>query len=218
MGTTEARRAAAVVAAAICYAMSALVSLRRRWGVSSVAIALCAAAAGCSSKNEIVATQRSTTLQGPDGSIYLPPPIVPCEPGSYSGLLFSIPGDGGIKIQYSGSLSFSITQSMSGEFKVTDDTAQLAGMGMDGTSFAAEIANGRCMDGVVHADLTMGKYTYFTNLEKTATSTFDFDGSISGHYDATYAAFVGDWTTALHLGGNYGDLVVAGKWQAYRTR
>jgi hypothetical protein len=181
------------------------------------AIALCTTAAGCASKDEIVATQRSTTLQGPDGSIYLPSGAPPCEPGSYSGVLFAIPGDGGIKIQYSGRLNFDITQSRSGEFLVTDNTSQLMGMGDDGTKFEAEIMNGSCRDGLVEAVLQNGTYTYFTNLEKTATGTFNFDGTIKGHYDNDFAAFVGNWTTALHIGGNYGDLIVAGKWSASRT-
>lgn len=174
-------------------------------------------APACASKNDIVATQKSTTLEGPDGSIYLPNGTPPCEPGSYLGVLFAIPGDGGIKIQYSGRLNFNITQSRSGEFLVTDDTAALSGMGDDGTMFSAEIVNGSCRDGVVDAVLQNGTYTYFTNLEKTATGMFDFDGTISGHYDPMYAAFNGDWSTALHIGGNYGDLIVAGKWQASRT-
>ena len=183
-----------------------------------VAVALSVLAAGCANKDEIVATQRSTTLQGPDGGIYAPTSSPPCQPGSYAGVLFAVPGDGGIKIQYSGRLNFTLTQSRSGEFLVTDDTAQLSGMGDDGTSFAADILNGSCREGVVHADLKNGTYTYFTNLEKTATAEFTFDGTIDGSYVSEYAGFIGDWKTALHLGGNYGDLVVQGTWSASLTR
>jgi hypothetical protein len=186
------------------------------WGLFA-ALALSATLLGCSSKNDIVATQHSTTLQGPDGSIHLPNTIVPCEPGIYSGVLFTVPGDGGVKIQYSGRIQFSITQSRSGEFLVTDNTAQLDGTGDDGTMFQAEIVNGECRDGIVQAVLQNGKYTYFTNLDKTMTGTFDFDGTIKGAYENEYTAFVGNWSTALHIGGNYGDLIVAGKWSASRT-
>lgn len=175
-------------------------------------------ASACSSKNDIVATQRSTTLHGPDGSIFLPDPTHPCEPGDYSGSLFTVPGDAGIKIQYSGRIKFSITQSPHGEFQVTDNTAQLAGTGDDGTTmFQAEIVNGECKDGVVQATLQHGKYTYFTNVDKTMTGTFDFQGTINGAYESAYTAFVGKWTTVLQIGGNYGDLTLAGSWSAART-
>jgi hypothetical protein len=183
-----------------------------------VAIALCAVTAGCSNKNDVVATQRLDAVHGPDGSLYVSNQAPPCEPGSYSGTLFAMPGDGGIKIQYSGRLNFAITQSRSGEFQVTNDTAQLSGMGDDGTTFQAEIFNGQCKQGVVEAILKDGKYTYFTNLEKTATAEFTFDGTIRGRYESEYSGFIGKWTTALHLGGNYGDLIVAGTWSASRAR
>jgi hypothetical protein len=182
-----------------------------------VAIALCAVTAGCSRKVDVVATQRLDAVHGPDGSLSVSKQAPPCEPGSYSGTLFATPGDGGIKIQYSGRLNFAITQSRNGEFQVTDDTAQLSGTGDDGTSFQAEIVNGTCKEGVVDAILQNGKYTYFSNLEKTATAQFAFDGTIRGSYESEYSGFIGEWTTALHLGGNYGDLIVAGTWSASRT-
>lgn len=193
-----------------------------------LASALGVLASGCANEDDVVATQRSDGLSS-DGGLVEPPPRPPeCQAGQYKGALNAAQGalsasDAGIKISYSGSIDFAITESLSGEFKLNDDTAALSGMGNDGSSFNAEIHGGECDEGQVQATLENGTYTFYTDAAKTQTMTYDFRGSITGLYtlqvnkvaNADLSGFVGTWNTVLKT--PYGDLVVSGTWSATRT-
>ena len=182
---------------------------------------LCVTTVGCANGDDVVATQSSSASRVPDGGFLSPESSPPCQPGDYAGTLFATPGDGGPQIQYSGRINFTITESLSGEFEVIDDTSHLSGTGDDGSSFQAEIVSTYCKAGVVETTLQNGEYTFHTSLDKSASLTIPFDGTIKGRYEADYFAdyygFIGKWTVALHIGAGYGDLVVTGTWSAART-
>ncbi|HEX4339607.1 MAG TPA: hypothetical protein VH062_27055 [Polyangiaceae bacterium] len=188
-----------------------------RWRSSSgraVAALGFVAVIGCSSRDEIVAKSAPVKSGIPDGGITSPPSTAPCEPGSYSGSIFTTPRDGGISVQYSGKISFNLTESLSGEFVVLDDKAKLAGTGMDGSTFDAEIVGGsRCTEGSFTTELQNGTYTLY-NADKSSSTSIPFDGMIRGSYVAEYLSFIGSWSANLHIGGMYPDIIVGGNWSA----
>jgi len=169
--------------------------------------------AGCSNRKDVVATSTSNPDSLPDGTFATPQMTpAPCQEGNYSGSFFTTKRDGGPSFQYSGSITFTLTKSLSGEFKVLDDTAKLQGMGTDGSKFVADIVSGTCREGTFQTELENGMFT------PTTGSMFTFDGHIEGAYatpklsDAAIGAFAGFWTTNLHLLN--GDVVVGGNWSA----
>jgi hypothetical protein len=179
--------------------------------VSSVALCI----AGCSTDTEVVARSTSSTATPTDGSLVLPPDSARCEPGSYTGSISTTPRDGGVPIQYSGTITFSLTESMSKEFVVLDDKSVLEGKGVDNSTFIADIVGGsECKEGTFDTTLTNGKYTLYTSADMSTFTMIDFDGTITGTYVAKYMGFIGEWSTTLHIGGSYPDIIVGGKWFA----
>jgi len=183
-------------------------------------------ASGCANKDDIVATQSSVGI-GSEGGLRSSPRPPQCQAGVYKGGLSAThsalsPGDAGLDINYMGTIAFVITESLSGEFTVPDDTAQLSGNG-DASSFQATIHGGRCDEGQVQATLENGSYTFFTDAAKTMSTTYTFQGSITGSYGETgdrdaqddLSGFFGRWNTALQT--PYGRLIVVGEWSAART-
>ena len=180
----------------------------------ALAIACVAALPACSSHDDVVATSQGVNGP-PDGSITQPPTSRYCQAGNYSGIFFTVPGDGGLNVQYTGRINFALTETRSGEFLTIDAKAQLAGKGDDGSTFQAEIVGGSCREGEVDTSLQNGDYTVFLDAAKTMPFTVAFDGSIVGNYDGKYMDFSGEWRANLHFPA--GDLLVGGKWVASNT-
>ena len=165
---------------------------------------------GCSTKVEIVASAKS------DGGLRSGVSHAPCQPGEYSGKMYTT-GDGGLG--YSGDIGFQLTQSLSGEIRVVDNMSTLQGMGTGGSSFEASIVGGSlCAEGSFETQLTDGHYKFYTTADHTAPEAdIPFEGSIEGtYYDSNPASFTGYWDTVLHFPGV--DYPVSGRWGAILLR
>jgi hypothetical protein len=122
----------------------------------------------------------------------------------------ALPGDGGASISFAGTFEFTLVESLSGEFLVLQNTAQLSGSGANGTTFHADIeGGGGCTSGAsFETDLINGSY------EIPGVASIPFEGSIVGAYNAKHHSFWGDWTTHLHPPLSADPLTVGGSWSA----
>jgi hypothetical protein len=174
------------------------------------ALATAACSLGCSTKEDFVA--RSTSDGG--GALILPPVHKMCEPGKYSGQMFTKAGDGGLPIQYTANISFELTEERNGEIQVLQNTTMLEGSSSDKSTFAADIVGSSCSEGMFESTLTNGTYTFFSSADQATPASVGFEGTILGFYEASNHDFSGQWSTTLHFVGM--DVHVGGLWIAIR--
>lgn len=184
------------------------------------AAGLCAllACAACKQSDDIVANAHDTV--GAGGALHVET-INTCEPGHYSGLMYTEAVDGASNnFPFVADISFRLVETMRGEFTVLQDTAKLTGNASDGSGshFEADIVAGDSGCGSEKAAFT-------TNLENgsyysgQSTIGIPFTGTIRGHYESSPDAgvppsFSGSWSATLRV--PTGDVSVFGGWFAGR--
>jgi hypothetical protein len=158
----------------------------------------------------VVATKSHGAFSGPDGGLVSGKMFTECKPGRYEGTMNALPGDGGGAIAFSGTIAFSLVQTLGGEFPVLATAAHLSGTSKDmSSSFSAEIPSGLgCIEGKFNTELLNGTYTIATGAK------IPFDGPIEGVYNAQFLSFAGSWTSYLHITPDGAPLVVHGIWTA----
>ncbi len=177
------------------------------------AILIACSAAACTTDPDVVATRAMSaqpTASTDAALISSPPAVERCRPGRYEGITVAKEAaDGGSQIPFSGQITFTLVESLSGEFLVLQNNAKLTGMAASGSMFKADIGGGNgCVDGEFGAYLSNGLY------ELNSSVVLDFEGPIHGTYfGKDLDGFVGDWTTHLSVGGSE-LLTVTGKWNA----
>ena len=179
--------------------------MRAAWAITLVIVV-----AGCSTSPDIVAMTSKARFGGPDGGILSGPTITECKPGRYEGTMNALVGDGGIAVPFSGTIAFSLVQTLGGEFPVLANAAHLEGTSkVDMSSFSAEIPSGLgCIEGKFNTELVNGKY-----VVPDGSRVVDFDGPISGVYNAEFFSFAGKWRSYLHFTPD-APFVVHGIWTA----
>jgi hypothetical protein len=172
--------------------------------IPALALSLCAA--GCATQPDVVATTSQGAFGGPDGGIVSGKMFTECKPGRYEGTMNALPGDGGVA--FSGTIVFSLVQTLGGEFPVLANAAHLEGTSKDmSSSFSAEIPSGLgCIEGKFNTELLNGTYTI-------GTAKIPFDGPIEGVYNAKFLSFAGSWTSHLHFTPE-NERIVHGIWTA----
>ena len=180
--------------------------------IPALALSLCAA--GCATQPDVVATTSQGAFGGPDGGLVSGKMFTECKPGRYEGTMNALPDalprDGGSSVAFSGTIAFSLVQTLGGEFPVLASAAHLEGTSKDmSSSFSAEIPSGLgCIEGKFNTELLNGTYTFAQGAKP-----IPFDGPIEGVYNAEFWSFAGSWTSHLHFTPET-ELVVHGIWTA----
>jgi hypothetical protein len=184
-------------------------AVRGALGVSAWCLGvLLLGALSCSSRPDVVAKSTADSKPEKDASIGPLPSALECRAGTYVGTMTAIPpDDGGSSFPFSGTMTFKLAQSRSGEFEVVQNTDGLTGKGNDNSHFTADIPRGRCIEGTFETDLENGEYTL-----PNGTTVFPFHGSITGTYNAQFLSFAGSWKTYLYLTEK--PVIMGGIWTA----
>ena len=189
-------------------------------GCVQYAAGLCAllACGACQQSPDIVANSRDA--EGAGGAVHVET-INMCEPGHYSGLMYTVAVNGqSNNFPFVADISFHLVETMRGEFSVLQDTAKLTGNAADGSGshFEADIVAGDSGCGsettAFTTDLENGSY-----YSGQSTIGIPFTGMIRGYYQSSTDAgappsFSGSWSSTLRVPG--GDVMVFGGWFAGR--
>jgi hypothetical protein len=173
--------------------------LIRRLGILS----LLAAAVACGGEADVVATGSFEAVL-PDGGLLPDPRERDCQPGDYVGLFRGVLGSEPTTTDLEGTIHFRLETVLMGEFlEITH--SDLVGETRDTEHMIrARIVGGSrrgCREGEFVATLEDGLFA----------DVFAFVGTVTGHYDASRRAFVGEWQT---FSQDTGDRVGAGVWTA----
>jgi hypothetical protein len=161
--------------------------------------------AACGTGPDVVATSAPAKVTDPYLSVKT---VSGCKAGSYTGVAYTVPGDGGTAAAFLGVIDFTLVQSQRGDVLVLSD-AKLTGSAGAGGEFSADVVGkqGGCSDGAFSATLVNGMFP----LAPPPGSVVRFEGSIDGTYDADARTFSGGWTSNLAFPT---PVVVQGRWVA----